>query len=373
MANTLTEVTDKLLAQGLVALRQNSVMPLLVNRGYDRIARERGSTIDIPIPSAITVQTVSPAATPPSTADVAPTKATIALSEWKEAPFYLTDKERTEIMEGTVPMQATEAIKALANDVDTYIMGKYLAIYGYTGTAGTAPFATDVTDATAIRKILNNQLAPMGDRRVVFNPDAEANALNLRAFHDMSFSGSAAGILEGEVNRKFGMDWFMDQNVVTHTAGTGTGYLVNDGAGLLVGATTATVDTGTGSLIVGDIVTFAGHAQTYVVTSALAANVFGFLPALKAAVANDGAITKKAAHAVNLAFHRDAFAFASVPLETEPGSEQLGSVIRAAVDPISGLALRLEVTREHKRIRYSYDILYGASLVRPELATRLAG
>jgi hypothetical protein len=51
----------------------------------------------------------------------------------------------------------------------------------------------------------------------------------------------------------------------------------------------------------------------------------------------------------------------------------LGNYIKSAVDPVSGMALRLEVTREHKRTRYSFDVLYGVTTVRKELACRLLG
>ena len=384
VGNSLTEVVPQLLAQGLMALRENAIMPRLVNRGFDRLAGDKGSTIDIPIPSAITAQPVTAANTPPSTASVSPTSVSLTMDQWVEAPFYLSDKELQEVMSGTIPMQASEAVKAIANNVDNYLLALYTGIYGYTGTAGTSPFSSATTsDATAVRKILNNQLAPLGDRRVVFDPDAEANALDLRAFQDGSYSGSFEALTEGNLNRKLGFDWFMNQNVTTHTAGTASvsGVTVTCIDANVVGDTTVTLDvaTSTATLVAGDIISFAGHDQTYAVSTAVTLDETGvavtITPGLTTAVDGSGAavaVTVKESHVVNLAFHRDAIAFANRPL-SENNADQLGSVIQSAVDPVSGLVLRLEVSREHKRTRYSYDILYGAQLVRAQLAARLAG
>jgi len=379
MANTLNEVTPQLLAMGLRALREQSFMPLVVNREYDEMAGQRGSTIDVPIPSAIAAQDVSPAATPPSTADVSPTSVPIALDQWKEAPFYLTDKDQMEVQRGTLPMQASEAVKSLANAVNNYILGLYTAIYGYTGTAGTTPFASDTSDATDARKILNTQLAPMDPRRMVIDPDAEANALNLRAFQDASFSTSGSAILEGQINRKLGFDWLMHQLVPTHTAGTAVNKTVTLTSDSAADATSVTLDndSGTSTLLEGDIISFAGHSQTYVVTADATLTTGGVSvsidPPLQQAVDGSGtavAVTVRDDHTVNLAFHRDAIAFATRPLA---GSNHPNAVIEQRVDQASGLALRLEVSREHKRDRFSFDVLYGAAVIRPELAVRLAG
>lgn len=125
MSNTLTAVASPLLAQGLVALRSMNVMPRLVNSDYQGAAQEKNSVINVPIPSAVTALQVSPGATPPANQDTSPTSVPITLDQWYEAPFYITDQEAMNVMNGYVPMQATEAVKSIANQVNAYILGMY--------------------------------------------------------------------------------------------------------------------------------------------------------------------------------------------------------------------------------------------------------
>ena len=309
--NDLSKVVDKLLAQGLLALRGTCVMPRLVNSDYSNLAAQQGASIDVPIPSAIKAQAVTPGATSQDTGDISPVSATIKLDRWMEAPFYLTDKDLMEANRGVIPMQASEAVKAIANDVNATLLGLGRKFYGMVGTPGTTPFST-VVDATNARKVLNRQLAPVNDRRIVLDPDAEAAALGLSGFADVSKSGDARPIIDGTIGRKYGFDWAMDQQV----------------------------------------------------------------PSFEASVMTEGALTvnganEAGAQVVSLAFHRDAIAFATRPLMDSANG--LGNLTQYAVDPVSGLSLRLEVSREHKRTRFSYDILYGADVVRRELGCRIAG
>lgn len=373
MANTLDNVVPQILAQGLLALRKATTMPRLVNRAYSLTPGEKGDTVDVPLSAAITAQAVTPANTAPSTADIAPEKVQITLDKWYEAPFYLSDKDINAAMAGLVPMQVSEAVKALSEQVNSDLFAAYKGVYGYVGTAGTTPFASDYTTATAARKALNEQLAPLGGRILVIDPDAEEKAINLSTFADAGFTGDPNVIIEGQIGRKLGFNWLMDQQVPTHTAGTASGTLVNQ-ADHAAGDTVVATDTGTGTFVVGDIFTVAGDTQTYTVTAAVADVSTGSLaysPPAATAWANNAAITRKASHVVNLAFHPEAFALATRPL-LAPG-EGLGNIIQSAVDPKTGLALRLEVSREHKRTRWSFDILYGCQLVRKELAVRVAG
>lgn len=390
MSNSLSAVIPQLLAEGLTALRQMAIMPLLVNRRYEAIAGRKGSTIDVPIPSAVSAVDVAPAITPPANADSAPTTVSIALDQWKEAAFYLTDKEELEVTEGHIPAQASEALKALANAVDAHILSKYTKFYGFHGVESGGAHLTPFTDAAGdptnadcvakIRTILNKQLAPMDDRYIVLNPDAEGAALMIRAFQDASWSNNAAAIVEGKLQRKLGFAFFMDQNIPRHVAGTAAAEsdLVTAGSGAFIalGAKTIkiTETSGTHTLVAGDILTIAGHSQTYVVTAGVTlgtATEVSIEPGLQVAISGGENVDVKPSHTVNLAFHRDAIAFATRPLAAH-GAE-LGVISQSAVDPISGLTLRLEVTHQHKQRRFSFDILWGCEVVRREFGARLAG
>jgi hypothetical protein len=382
-SNIITAVIPKLLAQGLLALRQNAITPRLVASMSSTIAGKKGSTIDVPVPSAITATDVTPAATAPVAGAMVPTTVPVVLNNWKEAAFDLSDNEYEQAMDGVIPMQASEAVKAIVQAVDLSIMALYVKFYGTFGTAGTTPFGnvdSGIADAVGIRKVLNNQLVPMEPRHVVLNPDAEANALAMKQFADMQFSGSVAAMQDGMLNRKLGMNWWMNQNVPTMTTTVFTAGAASVNGVNAAGILTLSVAklTNTTPLVEGDILTIASGpaAGNYVVTAATTLIVgnttVNIYPPLRGATAGAEVVTKLATGGVqNLAFHRDAIAFANRPLSSAP--EGLGSISMAQMDPVSGLSLRLEVTREFKRTRWSFDFLWGVSVIRRELGARLLG
>ena len=73
-------------------------------------------------------------------------------------------------------------------------------------------------------------------------------------------------------------------------------------------------------------------------------------------------------------FHPNAFAFCSRPMVTQ--SSYLGSTGHFAAtvrDPLTGIGMRMEVIREYKQWLIDFDILYGCTLVRPEMVCRILG
>lgn len=380
MANNLANIADKIMARGLVALRSTNAFSRYVNRSYDVEAAEIGSTIDIPIASAVPARDVVPAQTPPATQDSAPTKAQIMFDFHKEAPFHLTEKEMREVdVNGNfVPLQTSEAIKSIVNAWNAYLFNKArLAFFNVSGTAGTTPFATTLAAYNDARRLLNIELAPTSDRAVILDPFAESNALGLPQFTQADQRGDQGGIVDGVIGRKLGSDWAMDQQLTTHTAGVPGGTPLVNGA-LAAGATNVVLDAGgaAGTYLAGDIVSFAGHSQTYVVTASVVLSGTGtgtivIFPPLRAAVADNAAITLRATHMNNFVMHRDAISAAVRVLP--PAPLELGAISRTAIDPVTGLPLRLTLKLRHYQMEWTFDLLGGATVSRPEFGVRLLG
>jgi hypothetical protein len=185
------------------------------------------------------------------------------------------------------------------------------------------------------------------------------------------------------IGRKLGFDWMMDQQVPTHVSGTiTTGLAAKAATAQPAGSTTITAttaaSTGACALVIGDIITFAGDSQTYtVVAAATQASAssdvqISILPGKVVPLTGGEAITVKATHVVNLAFHRDAFGFASRPMGNTSLTNNKDESFQVA-DPVSGLSMRLTYREEFHQTRLAFDVLWGVGVVRPELAVRIAG
>jgi hypothetical protein len=357
-------------------------MAQLVNRDLQGMAQKKGNVVNVPIPSAVAARAVTPAVTFAANVDSSPTSAPVTLDQWYEAPVQLSDSDTAAIdQEQFIYMQSSEAIKSLANNVDNAIIAHHTGFYGYVGAAGTSPFNASLNVAASAMKQLSLQNAPVDSRRAVIDPVAQANlAINSAVLNPFGPDELATMVLRDyTIGKKLGFDWYMDQNIVTNvfTPGTAwvTGLVASTQSGS-VGDTTLNVlnATASGTVKVGDIFTVGSGFYTITAATTLSAtvqSVITFQPALTTIVATNAAlVVVGTAYTPNLAFHRDAWAFASRPLS---GVFQAGNILQAPTDPVSGIALRLELSRQYKQETLSYDILYGTNIVRRGLGIKILG
>jgi hypothetical protein len=381
MPNNQSAILPTIFAQALRTLREYAVMPRLVNTDFANTPAGIGDSVNVRVPLAQAVSDVTPNQGPVTPVDNTYEKRSLILNRWRKAGFYLTDKERGELGNAITPMQLQEAVKSLANDVNGFILGQYTKIWSSIGAPGTSVFdgstwlaATDVTRQGLAR--LAQQVVPEGDRRFVLNPITYSAGLGVEGFALANQRGNREGIAQGALGQLFGMDWYQDQQVPGHastalSAGAATANGVNAAGSSTISIAKAS---NTSALIAGDVLTIATGpaAGQYVVTAPTTLIVgnttVAISPPLRGATAGGETITLLAPqNRVNLMFHRDAFHFASRPLQTEAASDKVMSV----ADPVTGIALRMEMIRQNKQDYIEFDVLYGATSFRPELAVRV--
>lgn len=373
-----TNVLQTVVSMGLRALRERVVLATIVNRDYEKeiTGAKRNATVNISVPAAIAARDVVPDVVPPSLSAVTPTSIPITLSQWKEAPFAMDDKGLVQIERNIIPQQMSEAIKTIANTIDAYLWTFTTGFYGFAGAPGVTPFATDLAEYLDARQQGEAQLMDSDPRYVILDTLAEANALGTNAVQNASWrGGNGENFREGVIGRVLGANWAASQNVPRHLAGTWTNAGTTTGTNA-AGQGVVNLTGGTGSILVGNIVTFAGDTQTYVVTAATGTaptTQITVAPNLVTAKSSSEVVTVKASHRMNVLIHRDAIGFAMAPLVDDVRIEGIAVAQAVAVDEKSGLSLRLEITRQHRQYQWSFDALYGAALVRREFGVRIAG
>jgi hypothetical protein len=362
-----TNLLSTVAKMGLAVLRKTGGLIKHTNRDYenDLVAATPNSTVNIIVPAPVTAVAVTPSHVNPGASAVTPTNVPITLDQWYRTPFAFSDKQLKQVDKGIIPMQIEEAIAGLVDKMESQVWAQnYGKFYGYAGTAGTTPFATGIDEFLAAEKIANDNLMPKAGRVLLVDTAAHANWGGLRRNYDTNFA--AVGVQEEYSNY-----------VPTHTAGTAAGA-TTDSTGYAVGLKTVTLaSAGTGSILVDDIITFAGDSQTYTVTAGDASVAGGgtvsFEPGLAIALAaSPVAITVKASHAVNLLITPKSIAFAMAPMKR--GVEvQGGSMEATAVDQESGLGLRLTVFSQYYQTEWSFDALWGSAVPRRNQGVRIAG
>lgn len=296
-----------------------------------------------------------------------------------------------------------KAAISIANQIDR--TGLLLAnqVNNQVGTPGTAN--TTVANFLSAGVKLDNNGAPMVDRSLVLGPQQQADIVGgLTGLFNPQITISEQyrkGMMQKNTLR---FDWYMDQNVLTHTVGPLGGSpvvngLLQTGASIITNAWTSAAAK---RLNLGDIVTFSntyavnpqslvstGQLMQFVVTADTSSDGSGNLtipisPAIvttgpyqnvtTAPTTNDTVVVAGAANtvgAIGLGFCEEAFTFASADLPLYGG---LDMADRMADD--QDLKFSIRVIRDYDinmdRAPLRMDLLGGWAAIYPQLAVRIA-
>jgi hypothetical protein len=329
--------------------------------------------------------TITPGVTPPDDGDQVIASKSLSIETSKRVPIRWTGEEAVAIgtgagYEAVKAGQVAQAFRTLANEMESFVYLKAAAGASRAfGTAGTTPFATTLEDAAQIRKILDDNGAP-GARSLVINTTAALAMRKLTVLTKANEAGSTMTLRDGELLDLFGLSIKESAAVVPITAGTGSGYLSNLGATLAVGSTAIITDTGSGTVLAGDVVTFAGDTNKYVVASSVGGASVTLVtiqsPGLKQTLANNVAMTIGAAYTGNVGFSQSAIVLAArTPYFHAPGDAKGELAINEEIvtDPYSGLSFRLAQYANYGRTQYEVSAAWGATVFNPEHVALMLG
>lgn len=270
--------------------------------------------------------------------------------------------------------QIAQAMRSIANTIESYVAGIVKAGSSRAfGTAGTTPFGSNFNEVAELHQILVDNGCQMdGQVSMVINTLAGTKLRNLAQLQKVSEAGGAQLLRQGELLNLQGISLKESAGIGIHTKGTGTGYLVNSAA-ITAGTTTIPTDTGTGTLIAGDVVTFAADTvNKYVVGTTLSGGNFALgAPGTRVAIADNNAITIGNNYTANVAFHRSAVEVV-VRAPALPANEAAQDVM-TVTDPWSGLTFQIASYGGYMKSMIEVRCLYDAVVWKPNHVATLLG
>jgi hypothetical protein len=382
-ANTLTGlIPDAFEAMDTVARELVGFIPAVTfNASAARAAV--GQAVKTHVAPAAAAEDITPGTTPPDTGDQVIGNRSVTITKARAVPFRWTGEEQVGINSGSGYRnvradQIAQAIRTLVNELEADIgLLAYKASRAY-GTANTTPFASNLGDPAQVRKILVDNGCPPTDLQMVINSTAGANVRTLAQLTKANEAADTTLLRQGILLPIHNFDLRESAGVANPVVGTASGATTN-AAGYAVGATVLTLaSAGTGTIIAGDVVTFAGDTNKYIVASGDAdvsngGTITLAAPGLRVAMsAATKAITVIAKSARNLAFHRSAIVVAArAPALPEEGDAASDRMI--LTDPRSGLSIEFSMYPQYRRIRYEAALAWGQEMMKPEFSSVLLG
>lgn len=379
MANTLTGLLPTLYANLDIVSRELVGAIPSINRDATTERAAVNQTVMVFQTPAATATNITPGVTPPNDGDQTIGNTTLTITKARRVPFRWQGEEKQGLNTGPGVAnirsdQMQQALRTLVNEMEVDVCNAIRAGASRAyGTAGTTPFGSDLSEAAQIRKILDDNGAP-GDRSLLIDTLAGVKYRTLTQLTKANEAGTAMTLRDGELMNLFGLSIKESAGVGIATKGGGASYTTNT-AGYAVGATVITLITGTGTVLAGDVVTFAGDTNKYVVAvgTAAAGPITLAYPGLKVAIPTSAtAMTIGNNYTGNVAFSRSAIILATRAPALPDGGDL--AVDRATItDPRSGISFEVAMYPQYRQMQYEVSAAWGVANIKPAHTAILLG
>lgn len=383
MANTITGLIPDLYKAFDVVSRELVGFVPAVTLDADAARVAVGQNVTSFRTRAAAAQDMTPGLEVPDAGDqtVDPDNMTITKSRF--VPIRWTGEEERSLSNGHTAArirvdQIAQAMRTLTNEMEADLAGLYVGASRAYGDPAAVPFATpgDYSDAANVRQILADNGAPMSDMSLVLNTNAGTNFRGKQA--QANVQGSDSIMRQGVLLDANGFALRESAQIKTHTKGTAAGATTN-AAGYAVGATVITLAAaGTGTLVAGDVVTFAGDSNKYVIASgdtnvADGGTITLAAPGLRVAMsAATKAITVVNGGPRMLAFPRSAIVLAarlpSLPADGDKAIDRM-----TITDPVSNLSFEVAMYPGFRQMTWTIGAAWGVKNFKPAHTAVLLG
>lgn len=356
--------TKQIARMALPILRDNLVFPMLSHIEYSDDFARCGDTIQIKKPPVYTACEFTGKI---ETQKINETSILVKLDKMADVSVEIGAKEMALNISDFEYQVLMPAMVAIAEKINNDGMDLYKEIPFCVGVAGQTPDSIDVISDAA--RLLNKNKAPISDRHAVWDYEALAKLQVIPAIINAEKSGDTKSLREGSIGRILGMDNYMSATIKNHIPIiTGEKSFASD---YKLGDDIISIAIKNGENIKkGDIFIFDNVHYTTLEDGIISGTntEFNIYPALYKDAKTTDTLLFIDAHTVNLAFHKNAFAFVTRPLETAKGAESY-------VTSFEGITLRVTMDYDiaTKSQILSIDTLYGFKTLYPELATRVMG
>lgn len=387
--NTLTNLIPTIYAAADIVSREQVGFINAVTRDSRMDRAAINQVVNVPVVGAITPVSITPGAYAPDTGGAAPGNVAVTISNQYAAPIAWNGDEQivvgeTGLYESVMAQRFAQGMRAITNMVETDLAALQMYASRAYGTYNTVPFGTaaDLSDMAQAIRILEDNGAPQTDLRAVLGSSALAN---IRGKQSVLFKANEAGtdamLRKGIVGDILGVGIGSSAAVKTAVAvGTNNGSATTTNAGFAVGTTNIpTAAAGTGTIIAGDIITFAGDTEKYLVVTGVA-NVASASTALviaepglrKAIPAAATAITTIGATTRNMVFSKSSMVVATRTPSMPIGGDSAADVMDIT-DPVSGLTYQVAMYKQYRQVHFEIGLAWGVKMIAPRHSMVLIG
>lgn len=200
---------DIIAREALMVLRNNAVMANLVHRDYSsEFVGKVGDTITIRKPASFEAKEFNGNI---EVQDANETGVPVKMDKLLDVSFSVTSAQLSMEIEDFSKQLLEPAMQAFGNKVDALLLALKADV------THTVPASGDIrNDVIDARGFLTKAAAPLTDRRFVYDTDTETKLLKTDLFVSAEKVGDEGTALrEASLGRKYGMDFFVDQNADT--------------------------------------------------------------------------------------------------------------------------------------------------------------